>query len=128
MLKTYPFSKQNNLLKKLVFPSAYSEWKSLDHKIRNAESFIIFKSSNLKFIRSAHNSVFEFKSPRGVKLITRLCLGLSHLREHKVKHSFQDTLNPICSCRFDVESTSQYIFWCLMYNYERHPPEHYEKC
>ena len=30
----------------------------------------------------------------GVKLVTRLRIGLSHLREYKFKHSFQDTLNP----------------------------------
>ena len=33
--------------------------------------------------------------PDGLKLITRL--GLSHLRFHEFKHSFQDTLNPSCS-------------------------------
>ena len=32
---------------------------------------------------------------REMKLITRLHVGLSHLREHKFKHSFQDILNPI---------------------------------
>ena len=30
-----------------------------------------------------------------LQLLTRLRLGLSHLREHKFKHNFQDTLNPI---------------------------------
>ena len=40
------------------------------------------------------------KSPAllGLKLITKLRLGLSHLQFHKFKNSFQDTLNPICSC------------------------------
>ena len=32
-------------------------------------------------------------------LIARLRLGLSHLREHKFKHSFQDTLNSLCNCK-----------------------------
>ena len=36
-------------------------------------------------------------------LHTYLRLGLSHLREHKFKHSFQDKLNPICNCGNDVE-------------------------
>ena len=51
---------------------------------------------------------------REMKLITRLHVGLSHLREHKFKHSFQDILNPICCCGFDVESTSHYILPCPM--------------
>ena len=29
----------------------------------------------------------------GIKLLTRLCLDLSHLREHKLHHNFQDTIN-----------------------------------
>ena len=37
-----------------------------------------------------------------------------------VECSFQDTLNPICSCGFDVESTSHYILHCPIYNDERH--------
>ena len=36
----------------------------------------------------------------------RLCLGLSHLREHKFKYSFKDFLNPLCKCGAEVESTS----------------------
>ena len=36
------------------------------------------------------------------------------------KHSFEGTLNPICSCGFDDESTSQNILHCPMYNDERH--------
>ena len=40
----------------------------------------------------------------GIKLATRLRLGLSHLREHKSIHSFEDTLNPLCNFGMDVES------------------------
>ena len=31
----------------------------------------------------------------GIKLVTRLCLALSHLGEQKFKHSFQDTVKPL---------------------------------
>ena len=46
-------------------------------------------------IRPSPNSVFDIRNLKGIKLITRLRLGLSRLREHKFEHSFQDTLNPI---------------------------------
>ena len=48
-------------------------------------------------------------SPIGVKLLTRLRLGLSHLREHKFKHSFQDSLNLICSCGNDFETSAHFL-------------------
>ena len=38
-------------------------------------------------------------------------LALSHLREHKFKHSFQNTLNPVFSLQYAI---------CPMYNDKRH--------
>ena len=37
---------------------------------------------------------------------------LSHLSEHKFKHSFQDTLNPICNCG---KTSSHYLLHCPDY-------------
>ena len=36
-------------------------------------------------------------------------LGLSHFNEHKFKHSFNDTINPICICGRDVESINHFF-------------------
>ena len=120
ILKTYPFSKQNNFLKNSFFPSAVIEWNNLHHNIWNVGSFSAFKNNVLKFIRPTPNNVFNCENNRGIKLITRLRVGFSHLRKHKFKHSFQDTLKPTWSCGFDVESTFNYILHCPVYNDERH--------
>ena len=45
---------------------------------------------------------------------------MSHLREHKFKHNFQDNLNPICSCGFDIESTSHFLLHCPSFNDKRY--------
>ena len=45
---------------------------------------------------------------------------MSHLREHKFKHNFQDCLNPICSCGLDIESTSHFLLHCPTFNDERY--------
>ena len=74
------------------FPSTATEWNNLDKSIRNSESFSIFKKNILKFIRTSPSSIFNCHNPKGVKLLTRLKLGLSHFRDHKFKHSFQDSL------------------------------------
>ena len=39
-------------------------------------------------------------------------VGLSHLLEHKFKHSFQDTLNPKCNCGEGIQTTSHYLLHC----------------
>ena len=73
----------------------------------------------MKFIRPSSNSIFNFHNPKGIKLITRLKLCLSHLREHKFRHNFQDTLSSICSCRDDIETTIHYLLHCPNYLNER---------
>ena len=52
-------------------------------------------------------------------MISRLQLGLSHLRDHKFKYSFQDCLNPIFSCNIEVETTAHYLLHCLDYLHQR---------
>ena len=51
--------------------------------------------------------------------IAKLRLSLSHLREYRFKHGFQDTLNPLCSCEKDVESTEHVLFHCHQFVDER---------
>ena len=63
----------------------------------------------IKFIRPSPNKIFQCHNPKEIKLVTRLRLGLSHLREHKLKYSFQDTLNPLCSSGLDIETTSHHF-------------------
>ena len=93
--------------------------KKLDLNIRNSESSNVFNNNLLKFIRPSGNSVFNCHNPRGVKLLTRLRLGLSHLREHKFKHGFQYSLNPICSCGNDIETLAHFLLHCPHYCHER---------
>ena len=57
-----------------------SEWNKLDRDIRNSNSLNVFKLSLLKFFRPVANSVFDINNPFGLKLLTILRLGLSHLR------------------------------------------------
>ena len=69
----------------------------------------------LKFTRSSPNSIFHIYNPYGKKLLTRLCLGLSHLNEHKFKHGFNDTINPICICGGDIKSINHFFLHCPEY-------------
>ena len=114
------FKVRHDFFKNSFFPSTAIEWNKIDKNIRKLESLNIFKKKkNLKFIRPSQNRVYNCHNPKGIKLLTRLRVGLSHLREHKFKHSFQDTLNPICTCGEDIETTSHYLLHCPDYLEER---------
>ena len=70
-------------------------------------------------MRPSPNKISQCHNTKGIKLVTRLRLGLTHLQEHKFKHSFQGTLNPLCSCDFDIETTSHYFLHCPLLHTER---------
>ena len=91
------FKTNHNFFKNSFFPSTIIEWNNLDPNLRNSDTYGTFKNAILKFIRPSPNSVFECHNSQGMKFLTRLRLGLSHLREHKFKHSFQDSLNYVSS-------------------------------
>ena len=104
-------------------------------KIKNSESIKTFKKRILSFIKPSPNTTFnchnakEIKllsrlfnchNAKEIKLLSRLRLGLSHLREHKFKHSFQVSLNPFCSCgKGEVGSSSHHLLYCSNYSEER---------
>ena len=73
----------------------------------------------MNFIRSSGSTVFNCHIPKGFTLLTRLRLGLSHLREHKFKHRFQDSLNPICSFGNDIETSAHFLLHCPNFSNER---------
>ena len=113
------FKTNNNLFKNSFFPSTIIKWKNLDPNLRNSDTYGTFKNTILKFIRPSHNSVFECHNPYEIKFLTRLCLGLSHLREHRYKHSFQDSLKPLCKRGAEAESTSHFLLHCPIYINDR---------
>ena len=59
------------------FSSTAIEWNN-DYDIRNLKKRIF------KFIRPSSDSTFNVHNPLGIKLLTRLRVGLSHLREKQI--------------------------------------------
>ena len=90
--------------KKFLFTLEYKKVEQSGPHIKKSKSISIFKSNVLKFIRPKPNNVYYCHNPKGIRLLTRLRLGLSHLREDKFKHSFQDCLNPLCFCGNEIET------------------------
>ena len=72
-----------------------------------------------KSTRSSSSLFFDWHNRIGIKYITHIRLGLSHLREHKFRRRFNDTINPICNCVNDVESAIHFFLNCLLYSNER---------
>ena len=101
------------------FPSTLKDWFNLDSSIRNSESLAIFKTRLLSLIRPFQSNVYNIFDPIGLKLLTRLRLGFSHLNEHKFRHNFQDCLNPLCLCSLEIEDTIHYLLHCQYFSEHR---------
>ena len=63
----------------------------LDSRATKAESFGKYKSLLLSFMKVKSCSLFSIHDPIGIKLLTRLHLGFSHLNDHTFQHNFRDT-------------------------------------
>ena len=107
---------RTDIFKYSFFPYTIVEWNKLDANLKNAKSYMCFRNSLLKIGRPVQNSIFKILNPLGIKLLTRLRLGLSHLNEHRFRHNFQDCLNPLCSCSLEIESTTHFFLHCHYYN------------
>ena len=102
----------NCCFKYSFFPSTLNDWFNQDLNIRNSESISIFKSKLMSFLRPFQTTIHNIFERKGLTFLTCLRLGLSHLIEHIFRHSFQDCLNPLCSCSLEVEDTSHYLLYC----------------
>ena len=113
------FKVKHSFFKNTFFLSVTIEWNKLDPEMQNAPSLNIFKKNILKFIRPTANKIFGCHNLKGIKYLTRLRLGLSHLHEHKFKNNFRDKLNPFCTCGCDVENTCHFLLHCPNFLTER---------
>ena len=112
-----PFPSRTKSFKKSFFPYCINEWNNLTAKIRNAKTINIFKKSIIN--EKQENSLFSVYDPFGVKLLTRLRLQFSHLNEHKFRHGFSDTVNPVCACGTEIETTEHFFLRCHLYSTQR---------
>ena len=106
---------RTELFRNSFLPFTISEWNKLDPDIRNLDTCSLFRKNLLAFIRPIENSIYSIYDPLGIKLLHRLRLGFSYSREHKVRHNFADTVNPLCSCYLEIENMEYYIIRCHNY-------------
>ena len=101
------------------FTFALNNWFKLYVTIRNSESIAMFKSRLQSFVRPVPNIAHNTFDPIGLKLLTHLRLGFSHLNEYRFRYYFQDCMNPLCSCRLEIENTLHYLLHCHHFSHSR---------
>ena len=79
---------RTDLFKYSFFPYVIVKWYKRDINLRNSKSFLIFRNSLLKKGRPLQNPIYNTHDPVGIKYLTRLRLGSSHLNDYKFRHNF----------------------------------------
>ena len=54
-----------------------------------------------------------------MKLLSQLRQQFTHLKEHKFRHGFNGTINPMCPCGTDVETTGYFLLRCHCFSTQR---------
>ena len=78
--------------------------------------FLSFGNAVINSIRPSESKIFSIHIQVGFNLLTRSRLGCSHLRENKFRHIFEETLNPLCPCSIEPETTMHFFLRCQLYN------------
>ena len=78
-------------------------------------TYNVFRNHLLKSVRPLANPIYNIHDPLGIRLLTRLRLGLSHLNEHRFNHNFDNCINPLCTCTLETESTTHFFLHCHFY-------------
>lgn len=81
------------------------------NSLRHQNTFNMFSSRNASKTYSINASI----GPKMIKTLVRF----ESLQEHKFKHNFNDTLNPLCSCTIENETITHLFLRYHFYDANR---------
>ena len=97
----------------------------LDLQIKRGQTAFTAFIRNVPWLVTDHHNLLwkilgirgiRIRRYKGIRITTRLCVGMSYLCEHKFMHNFQDCLNSIYSGGLDTKSTSHFLLHCPTFN------------
>ena len=93
------------------FQNCMREWNLLDETIKNSPTISVFKGELVRLVRPSKKSYFGINDIEGIRLLTRLRVHFSDLREHKFRHKFQCS-SPMCLCQTGIENNEHFFLHC----------------
>ena len=105
-----------NLSRTLRFSNSYfsnilDERNKLDKAVQGSPSISVFKRNVLQIIRPIKYPIYNICDIQGVKMLTRLRVKFSPLKEHRSRHNFE-YLSPECICGAAIEDIEHYLLHC----------------
>ena len=93
--------------KNSLFLYVMNDRNKLDHKIRSSIFYVSFRKFLINIIRPSECKIFNIFEQVSIKLLVSVRLCFSHLRKHRFRYDFEDSLNPLC---MESETTVHFFF------------------
>ena len=118
MRRYAPIMARTQRYKSSFFPQCVFKWRTLDNKILTSPTLISLKKCLLQYIRPSSSNICKIHYPIGLKLLTRLRIGLSHLGPHKFNYNFNETLDPFCvlCANNSCETLEHFLLHCSAFS------------
>ena len=104
--------------KNSFFPYTIKKWKDLNEEVKSKPSVQSFKKYLNEFKRPVGHSFFGIRDKFGIKLLTKIRVGFSDLRDHRFHHNF-NCESSICLCGVEDETSVHFFLRCPLYSTQR---------
>ena len=109
------------------FPCCIAQWKDLDGYVKNLPSLSSFKINLINFVRPPGHSFYGISDKFGIKLLTKIRVEFSDLRDHRFNHNF-NCVSPVCNCGEEDETSIHFFLCCPRYNTQDKPRYNRLRC
>ena len=100
------------------YPYTIKAWKNLENEAKLKPSVQSFKKHLSDFNRPPGHSLYGVSDKNGIKLLTKIRVTFSDLRDHRFNHNF-NCENPLCSCGMEDESSEHFFLHCPLHLAQR---------
>ena len=106
---------RTNRYENSLFPYTIKAWKELDEEVKWKPSIQSFNKSLFDFKRPLGYPLFGTCDKFGIRLLTKIIVEFSDLRDHRFNHAF-NCESPICAWGIDTETSVHFFL-----RYPRYP-------
>ena len=99
-------------------PYTIKAWENLENKAKSKPSVQSFKKCLNDFISLPGHTFFGIYDKYGIKLLTKIRVSFSDLRDHRFNHNF-NCESPLCQCGIEDETSVHFFLRCPLYTAQR---------
>ena len=101
------------------FPFCAANWPSIPDELKQAPSPAAFKNAYKNKYIPPKPGYFGICDKFGVRLLTKIRVDCSDLRDHRFNHGFRNCPSPTCRCSTADETSEHFLACCPLFSSQR---------